>query len=196
MERNKGWTRAGIPAGLGGVAMLAGLLLSACTTVPVTATNPAAQTRETRRDERENALVPTLAYYQMLHRMSAAEIGRERQVLAALPVSPNSQVRMAMVYGHPRGPQDFPKALGLLEGVLKSTDPTAIELQPLARLLIDNYIERQKLEGQLEKQSQQLKESQRKTVELQEKIDNLADIERTLPQRPRAAKPVVKGGAQ
>ena len=129
------------------------------------------------------------AYYQMLQRMTPAQINRERSVLAALPPTPNTQVRTAMVLGHPRGQQDLAKALALLEGVLKSADPAALGLHPLARLLADNYAERQKLETQLEKQGQQLKDSQRKAVELQEKIDSLAEIERTLPQRPRATRP-------
>ena len=133
--------------------------------------------------------LPALAYYQMLQRMTPAQINRERQVLAALPPTPNNQVRTAMVLGHPRGQQDLTKALALLEGVLKSADPAAPGLHPLARLLADNYAERQKLETQFEKQGQQLKDSQRKAVELQEKIDSLAEIERTLPQRPRATRP-------
>jgi hypothetical protein len=56
-------------------------------------------------------------------------------------------------------------------------------------VLADNYGERQKLEVQADKQGQQLKESQRKALELQEKIDGLTEIERTLPQRPRATRP-------
>ena len=132
--------------------------------------------------------LPALAYYQMLQRMTPAQINRERMVLAALPPTPNTQVRTAMVLGHPRGQQDLTKALALLEGVLKSTDPAALGLHPLARLLADSYAERQKLETQLEKQGQQLKDSQRKVIELQEKIDSLAEIERTLPQRPRATR--------
>ena len=93
-----------------------------------------------------------LAYYQSLLRMTPAQIARERQVLAALPPTANTQVRIAMVLGHPRGQPDLARALTLLEGVLKSNDPGAVGLHPLARLLADNYGERQKLEGQLEKQ--------------------------------------------
>lgn len=139
-------------------------------------------------------MLPPLAYYQLLSKMTPAELGRERSVLAALPVTPNSQLRMAMLYGHPRGPQDVGKAIGLLDAVLKSNDPAAVSLQPLARLLADNYLERQnerlRLEGQLDRQGQQLKESQRKAAELQEKLDGLADIELTLPpRRTRTARP-------
>ncbi|WP_265942681.1 permease [Dechloromonas sp. A34] len=133
--------------------------------------------------------MPPLAYYQLLSRLSPAELSRERLVLAALPQNPNTHLRTAMLFGHPRGPQDLGKATQQLELVLKSNDPAAVSLQPLARLLADNYAERQKAEGQLDRQGQQLKDSQRKTLELQEKLDGLADIERTLPTRP-AQRPV------
>lgn len=137
----------------------------------------------------EGSAVAVLTYYQTLQRMTPAQINRERSVLAALPPTPSSQLKIAMVLGSSRGQQDFTKALSLLEAVLKSSEADAVSLHPLARLLADNFGERQKLEAQVEKQSQQLRESQRKAAELQEKIDELADIERTLPQRPRARRP-------
>jgi uncharacterized protein with von Willebrand factor type A (vWA) domain len=91
-----------------------------------------------------------------------------------------------MLLGYSRAPQDVGKAIALLDLVLKANEPAAVSLQPLARLLTDNYLERQRQETQIEKQVGQLKESQKKAAELQEKIDGLADIERTLPQRNRA----------
>lgn len=139
---------------------------------------------------------PPLAYYQLLGKMSPAELGRERAVLAALPATPNTQLRQAMLAGHPRAQQDLGKALGLLDGILKSNEPAAVTLQPLARLLADNYQERLKLDGQFERQAQLLKESQRKSSELQEKLDGLADIERTLPQRARSLRSTPSGRAK
>ena len=89
--------------------------------------------------------------------------------------------------------QDLGKGLALLESVLKTTEPAAQPFHPLARQLADNYQERMKLENQLEKQSQslnqQLKDSQRKTAELQEKLDSLANIEKALIPRPRVVRP-------
>jgi len=147
--------------------------------------------------------LPTLAYYQMLSKMSPAELGRERLVLAALPPTPNTQLRQAMLLAYPRAQQDLGKAVSLLDGILKANDPASVSLHPVARLLADNYIERQKLEAQLERQgpqlerqAAQLKESQKKAVELQEKIDGLADIERTLPQRSRPVRPAAQKGAR
>lgn len=127
-----------------------------------------------------------LAYYHGLSRLSGAELGRERMVLSAVPQTPYTQIRMAMLLGHPRVQQDLGKGLALLDSVLKSNDPAAVPFHPLARQVADNYQERLKLEGQLDKQGQQLKESQRKAGELQDKLDSLADIERTLTPRPRA----------
>lgn len=141
-------------------------------------------------------VAPVLSYYQMLGRMSGAELNRERSVLAALPSNPNTHLRQAMLLGHPRGPQDLGRALALLEGIAKSNDPAAVNLNFVAKMLIDNYSERQKLEQSIERQAGQLKENQRKVIELQEKLDALADIERTLPTRKPAPRPVGNGGAR
>ncbi len=161
---------------VGGV--LLAILLTGC------ATTPSGKSRAS-----ELGPEAALSYNQGLSRMTAAELGRERMVLVAVPQTPYTQLRMAMLLGHPRVQQDLGKATSLLDGILKSTDPAALALHPLARLLADNYAERVKLDGQLEKQGGQLKESQRKAAELQEKLDGLADIERTLTPRPGSARP-------
>lgn len=137
----------------------------------------------------EYGLEAALIYNQGLSRMTTAELARERMVLVAVPQTPYTQLRMAMLLGHPRFQQDLGKAMALLDTILKSADPAALALQPLARMLADNYAERVKLEGQLEKQGGQLKESLRKAAELQEKLDGLADIERTLTPRPGSLRP-------
>jgi len=66
-------------------------------------------------------------------------------------------------------------------------------LQPLARLLAEQLQERQRLENtaerltqQLERAGQQLKDSQKQGEQLQEKLDALTEIERTLSARPTA----------
>jgi len=170
-------------------------LMGGCASTP-----PEATPIEPEVEAPEPSPVPSpmhpLSYYQLLSRMTLAELGRERMVLAALPRSPNTQLRLAMLFGYPRAQQDMSRAMSQLDLVLKSNDPAALALHPLARILADNYAERQKMDAHLERQGQQLKESQRKAVELQEKIDGLADIERTLPQRPRAVRPAGSGGAK
>jgi len=170
-------------------------LMGGCASTP-----PEATPIEPEVEAPEPSPVPSpmhpLSYYQLLSRMTLAELGRERMVLAALPRSPNTQLRLAMLFGYPRAQQDMGRAMAQLDSVLKSKDPAAIALQPLARLLADNYAERQKMEANLDRQGLLLKESQRKATELQEKIDDLADIERTLPARPQAARPARSGGGK
>jgi hypothetical protein len=166
--------------------LLAAVLLASCATQPAPDVPPPPAATEVETELDASAMLPLLAYFQRLHRMSAQELVRERNVLAALPPSPATQVRLAMLLGQVRGPMDLYRALALLETVLKSGDQAAASLHPLARTLANQYQERLKLEMQNEKLAQQLKESQRRSGELQEKLDALADIERSLPVRPTA----------
>ena len=72
--------------------------------------------------------------------MTPAELGRERMVLVAVPQTPYTQVRLAMLLGHPRVQQDLGKGLALLDSVLKSSDPAAQLFHPLARQVADNVL--------------------------------------------------------
>ena len=166
----------------GWLGLLAAALLSACTFQP----SRVEEALTTVPTVDESAMLPLLAYSQRLYRMSPQELVRERNVLAMTLQTPSVQVRMAMLLGQPRGPMDIVRALGLLDGVLKSSEPAAASVHPVARALASQYTERLRLETQNEKLAQQLKESQRRSSELQEKLDALADIERSLPVRPTA----------
>ena len=166
----------------GWLGLLAAALLSACTFQP----SRVEEALTTVPTVDESAMLPLLAYSQRLYRMSPQELVRERNVLAMTLQTPSVQVRMAMLLGQPRGPMDIVRALGLLDGVLKSSEPAAASVHPVARALASQYNERLRLETQNEKLAQQLKESQRRSSELQEKLDALADIERSLPVRPTA----------
>src|SRR5450830_1863815 len=59
------------------------------------------------------------------------------------------------------------------------------ELQPLAQLLVSNYAEMRRLSDNAEKAGQQAKESQRRMDQLNEKLEALKNIERTLPGQPK-----------
>ena len=137
----------------------------------------------------ETAMLPLLGYYHLLQRMTPAELTRERQLLSSIPSKPAVQLRQAMLLGMPRTNADLPRALSLLEAILRSHAPEAASLYPLARLLSTQYQERIKLETQNDRLSLQLKETQRKRDELQEKLEALADIERSIPIRPNAVNP-------
>jgi hypothetical protein len=105
-------------------------------------------------------------------------------VLVAVPQTPYTQVRLAMLLGHPRVQQDLGKA-GAARQRAQVQRPGGAALSPCpsgGRQLSRTP----EAGGQLDKQGQQLKDSQRKIGELQDKLDSLADIERTLTPRPRA----------
>lgn len=131
-----------------------------------------------------HALIAALAYRQGLQGMSASEIARERSQLAANAGNPENQMRLALLYAQTRtSAGDSAKALALAETLLKSNDPAAVALQPLAALLVEQLTERVRLEGAQERLQTQSKEYQRKIHDLQEKLERLANIERSLPTR-------------
>jgi hypothetical protein len=177
------------PAGNGLVACIClalfAIVASGCAQVPAPVRDPSSV---------DPGTMQVLAYYQSLGRLSAGELARERTQLSGLPQTPNTLIRQAMVIGHPRAGLETGKALALVDSVLKSADPAAAGLLPVARLLADHYTERLRLDAQLERQGTQLKDSQRKATELQEKLDGLADIERTLTSPPRSDKAIGPGG--
>ncbi|MBS4017404.1 MAG: hypothetical protein KGZ68_04115 [Dechloromonas sp.] len=108
--------------------------------------------------------------------------------MAAISADPEAQLRLALLLAQPRaGNGDLARALTLAEAVVKSTHPSAPAVRPLAALLAEQLLERQRLEQQVERQSAQLRDSQRRVGELQEKLERLANIERSLPGRPLPA---------
>lgn len=178
-----------------GLGLLSAIMLAACATSP-SMTQDAAPVTVVMAAEKgakvdETAMLPLLGYFQLLLRLSPQELARERTMLAAIPQTPAAHVRMAILLGlTTRTPADLARAQNLLETLLKSSDPAAVSLYPLARLLINQYNERQKIQMQTEKLAaqseqlgQQLKDSIRRSGELQEKLDALANIERSLPVR-------------
>ena len=141
-----------------------------------------------------------LAYAQSLDKMSAADLARERSALSARGQEPLARLQLAMLYGRGRTGTDLQKAIGLLDAVAKSRSGEAAGLQGLARLLTDQYAERLRLDEAAEHQMSIAKDAQRRGDALQEKLDALAAIERSLPARSAPPVPAVpatgiKGGS-
>lgn len=168
------------------------MLLAACAPAPVSEPTlpPTSEVEVIPRVEADNDSAPRqlLEYGQKLHRMSYQELVRERTQLATSQKTPASRFRMAMLLGQARGPVDLARALKLLDSVQNSGESAATRLHPLARILASQYQERLKLELQNEKLSRQLKESQRRSADLQEKLNAMADIEHSIPVRPTTGK--------
>ena len=89
MKNNNNWPGRRFPDLTAGVSALALLmLLAGCASEPPVAVSPPANGTQVVVDDA--GPVSALTYYQMLHRMTPAQINRERMVLAALPTTPNT----------------------------------------------------------------------------------------------------------
>lgn len=158
------------------IVVLCGLALAACSAVPDRGAppEPEAASEEmavrTRSSVEESPLRAMLAFYANNAR-TPGPAPRERP----LPADPYLKMQQAIQLGHLR-PPELQRAMNLLASVMKDSNPSAVSLTPLARALHEQYSERLRLE-------QLAREAQRRSEQLQEKIDALSAIERSLPSR-------------
>ena len=103
---------------------------------------------------------------------------------AALPATPALTLELALVLGQTRNNGDLARALALLDPLARSGAPELQAWQPLARLLAARYLEQRRLEDQLERQVLMLRDSQRRLDQVNDKLEALKNIERSLTVRP------------
>lgn len=166
------------------LALVLALALQGCVTAPPAEPPPphrAAPSADTRATPAR-----VLDWYHGLGDVDAQELARLRRQYADRATDPEVQARQALLALHPAAPA-LARARGLLEGLLANPAAEARELQPLARVLLEQVAERQRLDGlaqrqlqQAERSSQQLRELQQLNSDLQGKLDALSEIERSL----------------
>lgn len=122
-----------------------------------------------------------LAYNAQLRKMTPAELARELQRLNTYPVGPATNVRRAMALSLTRDAIDLAKAEAQLWNVMADRSVEAEKLKPLVQLLVGHYSDLRRVADVAEKSSVQLKEAQRKVDQLNDKLEALKNIERTLP---------------
>lgn len=132
-----------------------------------------------------------LAFNERLRELSPAELAREQARLTEAPADPAQTLELALLLGNSRSNGDLPRALALLEPLARPG--AALPWQPLARLLHSRLHEQRRLEEQLERQGQQLREQQRRIDQLGSQLEALKAIERSLSARPPA--PAVPGAS-
>lgn len=194
--KTDGWRRACLAA--------AGLWLgwaAGCTTLqpesppapppPVVEPPPAPPEPEaapSKPDAADEAARRVLAYHDRLRQMPAAELAQELARLNAAPGGPATTLEMALVLGQTRNNGDLARGLSLLDSLLRINTPEVQPWQPIARLIAARFAEQRRLEEQLERLNTQLKdsqrESQRKIDQLNEKLEALKAIERSMTVRP------------
>ncbi len=99
--------------------------------------------------------------------------------------SVNDAMRLAVALGYSRNPGDIARALQLLDGIQQSPSATgaAFDWRPWAKWMSTRYQIDRRLEEQVDKQAQQLRDGQRRIDQLNQTVEALKDIERRLAPR-------------
>lgn len=128
-----------------------------------------------------------LAYQENLSRLPTADLARELGRLGDGASSVQATMDLALVLGMTRAPGDLAKAQILLDQVLGNPSSEAQAWHGLARLLAARYADQRRAEDQVERVNQQLREvqrdNQRKLDQINEKLEALKSIERSLNSR-------------
>jgi ABC-type transporter Mla subunit MlaD len=90
-------------------------------------------------------------------------------------------LRKALALSQGRNTADLAQAASQLDAAAASTEPQIEPLKPLAVLLATRLAEQRRLQDGIDKLNQQLRESQRRNEQLNEKLEALKAIEQTLP---------------
>ncbi|RZI96897.1 MAG: hypothetical protein EOP39_28535 [Rubrivivax sp.] len=106
------------------------------------------------------------------------EAGELRAVLSTA-----EELRKALALSQGRGGTELAQAAAQVD-VVASDAQAAEALKPLAALLSARLAEQRRLQENIDKLTQQLRESQRRNDQLNEKLEALKTIEQTLPGKP------------
>lgn len=98
-----------------------------------------------------------------------------------------ADLHKALQLGQARGAAEQAQAAAQLDAIANSSDPQAEPLKPVAALMATRLAEQRRLQDSLDKLGQQLRDSQRRNEQLNEKLEALKAIEQTLPAKPGAA---------
>lgn len=136
-----------------------------------------------------DVITALLSYADRLHALSASDLAAEIATQGDPGNAALRQMQLALALMHLRQPADTARALGLVQRVVAHPGPESLPLKPLARLLANRLVDQRKLEENVERQTQQLRESQRRIDQLNERLEAMRAIERSLTTRPPAAAP-------
>ena len=165
------------------------LLLGACASKPAKQTPVLVQTPPRVVVVADPQLTDLLAYQSALRLMTPSELAKAQADLAKAEHAPQNTIRRAMLHAAVRGTGDLARAQALLEPLLTATGKDAQLLAPLAQLLSSQYAELRRQEDSIDKLNAQLRDAQRRIDLLNEKLEALKNIERSLSVRPAAGAP-------
>jgi hypothetical protein len=124
------------------------------------------------------------AYRRWLDSASQADLNKELSALNGVSTSAESEVRKAMVLCAMRDSARLARARTILDNVLLMSDSDALALRPLVEWMIDNNTELRRVTSLNERQTLQLKDTQRRFDQLSEKLEAMKRIETSQPASP------------
>ena len=130
------------------------------------------------------AAVLALDYADRLRAMTVPALAQEIARLGEPGAAPERQLQLAMALALTRVPSDLQRAQALLQRVLENGGDEARPLHPLARLLAAQYGEQRRADEATERQAQQLRDAQRRIDQLNDRLEAVRAIERSLSTRP------------
>lgn len=131
-----------------------------------------------------------LAYHEQIRQLSpqdlANEINRLNAAVSATPTAapPDVVLELALALAQQHNGGDVARAVALLEPITKSSAPELAPWQPLARLLLGRVLEQRRLEDALNRETARNRDQQRTLQQLNEKLEALKAIERSMANRP------------
>jgi len=157
-----------------------GLALALLTGTPALAQDPPNAPSQALAPDEGSPVDSLLAYADRVGQFSAADLSTEILNLGEPGQSPLHQMQLAIALSQTHLPVDTARALGLVQRVAASQQVEATPLKALARLLSARLYEQRRLEELLERQTQQLRDSQRRIDQLNERLEAMRAIERSL----------------
>ena len=134
-------------------------------------------------------LTELLAYQASLRPMTPSELVKAQLELARADHAPYNTIRRAMLQAILRTPGDLARAQTLLESITQASSDEATLLAPLAQFLAGQYADLRRQDETVEKLNSQVRDAQRRNDLLNEKLEALKNIERSLSVRPAAGAP-------
>jgi hypothetical protein len=122
--------------------------------------------------------LPATELAQDIARLAPMADAEPERAGAAVPLA---QVQLALTLMQTRSALDAVRAGQLLQRVLGQSTPEARSLHPLARQLSAQLADQKRLEDQLDRQAQQLRDAHRRAEQLNDRLDALRAIERSRP---------------
>ena len=148
---------------------------------PIAAVTPTSAASAPAPASSAHPLEIAVGYAERVRTLPAAEIAQEVQRLGETSYTPLRGTQLALALAQLRTPAGAARAQTLLHRVLADSSSEAQGLQGFARLLSAQVADQRRAEEQAERQAQQLREAQRRIEQLNDRLEAVRAIERSLP---------------